>query len=84
MLSYKQYHEIYMSTQDLHPHSDVVEFLKATNETLQPAYELASPEEKARFITQVTKRFHAAWKQTQKGMSALSTCVRDPVADEEE
>ena len=62
-----------MSTQDLHPHSDIVEYLKETKTPMQPAYELASPEEKARFITQITKRFHNAWKENQKGMSLAST-----------
>mgnify|MGYP003113726860 CR=1 FL=1 len=64
-----------MSTQDLHPHSDIVEHLKETNTPMQPAFALASPEEKARYITRITKRFHDAWKQTQKGMSLVSTRV---------
>jgi len=71
-----------MSTQDLHPHSDVVEFLKNSNSSMQPAYELASPEEKAKFINRITNKFSKTWKQVQKGMSPLCTLGAEDGAEE--
>ncbi len=55
-----------------HPQSDVVDHLKKHNRSLQPATELASPEEKAAFIVMATNRFRDTWCQVQKGMSSES------------
>ena len=54
------------TNQDWIPHSEIVEAITSKGEPLNASVQLSSRDEKAKYLVNMTDRFHKEWKKSGK------------------